>query len=180
MPRIIPPAAPGSVPSAVADEVTATEFGEGAFRTTVLTLAAMPITVVGATGVGFGSTKLYDFPEGRILILGTVATLAFPITSTEGDLADTADGDFLMGSTGEEDGTMDRATDLDILPKTSTAANALSTAVESALAASAQIDGRTTAVDAYLSLCIDDAETDETSICGATGTIEITWINLGD
>ena len=160
--------------------VSAVEYGDGTIHKTVLTLAATPISVVGATGIGFGGTKVYDFPAGRILILGVTASLAFPIISTEGDLAATADGDWAMGTTSEEDGSMDRATDINLIPKTATAANALGTATNAALAASAHIDGTGTAVDAYVNLTIDDAETNETSILGATGTVTITWVNLGD
>lgn len=160
--------------------VTAAEYGDGAIHKTVLTLAATPISVVGATGIGFGGTKIYDFPAGRIAILGVTASLAFPIVSTEGNLANTADGDWAMGTTSEEDGTMDRATDINLLPKTATSANSLSTAVGAALVATTQIDGTGTAVDVYVNLTIDDAETDETSILGATGTVTISWVNLGD
>ena len=160
--------------------VSAVEFGDGNVHQTVLTLAATPITVVGASGIGFGGTKVYDFPEGRIMILGVTASVGFPIISTEGDLANTADGDWSMGSTSEEDGSQDRATDIDMIPSTATSANSLSTATTAALAASAHIDGTTTAVDVYVNLTIDDGETDETSICGATGTVTISWINLGD
>jgi hypothetical protein len=147
---------------------------------TVLFLDHTPITTVGATGVGFGSVLLGAFPAGRILLLGTTVSLAFPIISTEGDLANTADGDFAMGTIACTDGDLTDATDVNILPKTATSANSLSTAVGAALAASAQIDGTSTDVPVYISVALDDAETDETSIVGATGTVTLTWVNLGD
>ena len=164
----------------IAETIGVSETGAANLHVTTLFLDHTPITISGATGVGFGGTKVYDFPPGRILILGVTASVAFPIVSTKGDLADTADGDWAMGTTSEEDGTMDRATDINLIPKTATAANALSTATNAALAASAHIDGTSTAVDAYINCTVDDAETDEVSVLGATGTVTITWVNLGD
>lgn len=172
------------LPTVAADVASTVEIATigTVIRQTTLKLTNTPVTVVGATGVGFGGTKVLDMPAGRILILGATASMAFPILSTEGDLADTADGDWAMGTTSEEDGSMDRATDINIIPKTATSANALSTATVGSLAdcTSAQhIDGTSTAMDLYINATIDDAETNETSVLGATGTVTITWINLG-
>lgn len=166
--------------AAIAATIGIDERGAANLHVTTLNLDRTPVTVVGATGVGFGSVQLGTFPQGRILILGVTVSLAFPIISTAGDLADTADGDFAMGTIVCTDGDLTDADDVSILPKTATASNALSTAVGAALAASAQFDGTTTAVPIILNVALDDAETDETSILGATGNVTITWIDLGD
>jgi hypothetical protein len=77
------------------------------------------VTVANTTGVSFSGTKLYDFPEGRILIHGaTVGALtvtlgvggsnATPLTSGMG-------GDFGFGTAVPDDGLLDD-TAIDIIP----------------------------------------------------------------
>lgn len=148
---------------------------------TVLTLTAVEITVGNTTGVSFGSVKVYDFPEGRIHILGAILDLEAPglgnvgnATPIDGD----DNGDISMGTTAASDGTLS-GTDVDIIPST---ALAFDTAVTSALADDAQFDGTTTAVDAYINMLVDDGDVGDgaSDIIELTGTVTITWINLGD
>jgi len=171
--------------AAIAATIGIDERGAANLHVTTFNLDATPVTIVGATGVGFGAVQLGTFPQGQILILGATASLAFPIISTAGNLANTADGDWAIGTIagGCTDGDLTDATDINIIPSTATSANSLSTAVGACLldsAAANRIDGTTTAVPIWLSVAIDDAETDETSILGATGNVTITWVNLGD
>lgn len=64
--------------------VTAVEHGDGNVHTTTLVFGNTPITVRD-TEQG-GGVKVYDFPAGRILILGAVGNMQFATTSV---LADT-------------------------------------------------------------------------------------------
>ncbi len=176
MPRIIPPAAPGSVPSAVADEVTATEYGEGAFRQTVLTLDALPVSVVGATGIGFGGVKAYTFPEGRILVLGVIASLLIDPLSSNLDVAD--GGDIGLGTVIVADADLGDSTDVDLCAAIDL--DPIGTAVGGELAASAQFDGTSTAKTLNVNVLIDDADIGATEAIGVDGTITISWVSLGD
>jgi len=86
---------------AEAPTVTAEEQGDGVLHKTILRLTNTPITVISVTtGAGVGGTKIYDFPQGRLNILGTMADLSFVIA--EGDQADftdaTPEGDVGVGT----------------------------------------------------------------------------------
>jgi len=146
---------------------------------TVLTLDDTPIlTVEGGTGTnGFGSVKLYDFPEGRILVLGCqVQDFTMTVDTNVLDVAD--GGDYGLGTTAAVAAGGLAGTEVDLCPSTSI--DPLTNIVSAALAASAQFDGTTTAKDMYVNIEVDDA--DIASACTNTvdATIEIYWLNLGD
>jgi len=148
---------------------------------TVITLTAFPVTVANTSGASFGGGKIYDFPEGRIGVLGCIASLTFTWTGTT--IAAAGSGDFSIGSTVTADATL-ATTEVNILPSTAMLDPfVLGVGTGSgALAAAAQIDGTTTPVDAILNLIIDDADVSDagSAIVLVTGTITITWLNLGD
>lgn len=161
--------------------VAAVEYGDGVIHQTVLTLTATPITITRNIGdsSGQGYVKLYDFPEGRINVLGNTGSLEFTFGA---NMAVDGSGDFSMGTTGTTDTTLD-GTDVDLFPSTGIT-DPLVASVGSgsgALAASAQFDGTTTAKDLNLSVICDAGDvTVGDSSCTVTGTVTITWINLGD
>ncbi len=78
------------------------------------------LTVAGASGVGFGSLVIGDLPEGNILFLGAVAYIQ-ATGPTSGDLVDTWEGDFGVGTTPAGDGTL-TAGDVDLIQSTAFAA----------------------------------------------------------
>lgn len=170
----------GETPASVAAE---TEFvtKAGVVRQTTLYLTDMEIDVANTTGVSFGGTKIFTFPEGRILVLGVTATVGSCIW-IDGtlEIPQTAGGDFSIGTTKPTDGTL-TGTDVDLLPSTSI--DPLSAGITgAALAASAQFDGTTTAVPVWANLLIDDADVGDgaSDKMGITGSVVITWVNLGD
>jgi len=160
--------------------VTAVQTGVEVFKT-VLTLASTPVTVANTTGSSFGGVKLYDFPVGRILIHGVTANLSFNWAGT--GIVATGSGDFSMGTAVTADATLD-GTNVDLLPSTGLLdpfVAGVGTG-KGALAASAHFDGTTTAIDAFLNLIIDDADVsdEDSSIVLVSGSVTITWTNLGD
>lgn len=173
----------GSVPSEVAPYVTAKEYGNGPVRQTVLEVVGLPVTVANTTGASFGNVKLYDFPKGRLIVLGnTVKWSRIAFGSTIGA---TGSGDYSMGTTGTVDATLN-STDVNLLPSSAMAdpfVSGVSTdTAGAALAAEAQFDGTTTAIDAYLNVIIDDADVSDggSDTATFTGRITLTWLNLGD
>lgn len=178
--------APGNGAAVSASNVTASERGNGLVHQTVLTLAATPITV-SDTNVG-GGTKIYDFPEGRILILGAVSSLAFTTTSA---LASTLNAgstiNYGVGSvqtTTQASGTL-ATTQQDLIPTTNATSSATINVAggtsNGKLAASAQFDGTGTALDAFLNVGVATAtDIDGDATLTASGTVTLTWINLGD
>jgi hypothetical protein len=170
----------GSVPTAIASTVTASEQGNGATRRTVLTLAGLSQTIPNGAAEWVG-TEIYDFPAGRILILGVTASLAPTTTSTIATTVTSGATGALAIGTVTDDGTHS-TTKVDLLPDTaytsSTVINVAAATVTAALAASAQFDGTATSKKAFLNNKIAVNSADGTMTWA--GTITITWTNLGD
>lgn len=136
-------------------------------------------------GTEYQSTKLFTFPEGRILVLGTTASLAQKTTSAIATTLNSGVTGALGIGTAAASATTLATTMVDLLPSTafttSTTINVAATAVGAALAASAHFDGTTTAKPVYLNSAYattTDVDADATQTW--TGTITITWLFLGD
>lgn len=163
--------------------VTAAEYGDGTVHQTVLTLAETPIAVTDANA--YGSVKLYDLPEGRILVLGVTASIQWAVTSARaGTINDNASLTWALGTAAASNATLS-STMVDLAPKTTkvlaAATTELNTASTAALAASAHFDGTGTAKDVYLNAAFETGtDIDADGTLAATGTVTITWINLGD
>ena len=159
--------------------ITVDAVNNSAFvQSTVVTMAATPVVIVeGGTGTnGYGGVKIYDFPAGRIFVLGvTVDSFTITIDTNTLDVADGAA--FAFGTTVDATGTQS-GTVVDLCPATSV--DPITNVVNSALAASAQFDGTTTAKDMYMSLMVDDGDISATSTNAVSAVITINWLNLGD
>jgi hypothetical protein len=166
--------------------VTSVENGAVVQQTT-LTLASTVVTVANTSGASFGGTKLYTFPEGRILVLGVTADLSIDWSDALDEetpiISLTGSGDLSLGSTITDDATLD-GTDVDLLPSTAMTDPFVDGvgAAAGALAASAQFDGTTTPLELNLNMIIDDADVEDGSSADVlvSGTVTFTWINLGD
>lgn len=153
----------------------------GEVNRTVLTLAALPQAIVN-TSAEYAGTLIYTFPEGRILLLGALASVAQTTTTTIAtSIAAGATGAFALG-TAAASATSLASTMVNILPSTaytSSATIAVQAAVaKGALVAAAQFDGTTTPVPVFFNSAIATG-----SIDGAqtwNGTVTLVWINLGD
>jgi len=158
--------------------VTAAET-RGIAHKTVITLASTPVVVTeqGAGTNAVGGVKIYDLPEGRILVLGvTVDSIAVTVDANAIDNADGGDiafGTAVPGIDGVLNGTA-----VDLCPATSV--DPITNAVSSALATSAQFDGTTTAKDIYFNMLVDDGDVSATHTNTVAGTFTIHWVNLGD
>ncbi len=158
----------------------------GAVHQTLITLNATPVTVAD-TAVG-GGVKIYDFPAGRILILGCVGTMAFTTTST---LASTLNASVTINwglgsvlTAAQASGTL-ATTEVDLLASTNATAsatiNVAGAASNGKLAAAAQFDGTSTALDMHLNVGVAGAtDIDGDATLTVAGTVVVTWINLGD
>lgn len=169
----------GAVPAAVAATCVATESGNGVIHQTVLTLTDLAQVITN--GAEYAGTEIYDFPAGRILVLGVTASLAPKTTTTIAtSIASGATGAVALGTV-VTTGTND-TTKVDLLPDgaftSSTTINVAAAAVTKTLVASAHFDGTGTAIKAFLNSIVATG-----SINGGlnwSGTITITWVNLGD
>ena len=173
----------GTVPAAVANTVTVVEYGNEAMHQTVFTLTDMPQTVVN--GTEYQGTQIYDFPDGKLHILGVTATLAQKTTSILADTLNASSTGAISLGTATASSTTLASTMVNLLPSTaftsSATINVAGTAVGATLAAAAVLDGHTTAVDMYLNTAYattGDVDADATQTI--SGTITVTWANLGD
>lgn len=167
---------------AVVTGLVAAEGGNGVVQKTTFTLTNVAQAVVN--GTEYQSTKLYDFPEGRILIYGCTATLQQTTTSAILSTLNSGTGAVSLGTAAASATTL-AGTMVNILPSTaftsSATINVAGTAVSAPLAASAQIDGTSAALDLYLNSAYattTDVDADATQTW--SGTIVVTWAVLGD
>lgn len=168
-------------------EVVAVEQGNGVIHKTILQIESLNVNVVSVTtGNGVGGSKVYDFPEGRVLILGTMAdlTLAIP-TASQADFTDaTPAGDIGVGTLApaNADGLGTDATDDDLCTATAFTMSAYTATPEIPSEASLQHDGTSTAKDMLVNILVDagDIDDDTTGEVLVSGVIVCTWINLGD
>lgn len=167
--------------AAAGTNVVAAEYGDGIAHRTVLTLTATPITLTDEAGVGqYGSVKLYDFPAGLIRVHGAVLDVDLTLLSP---FITTAAGDVGVGSTAVTDGDALATTEQDVIPTTEIAPLVARTGPANALATgAATLDGATSAAaDLYLNVRIDDNASHATTADNlVSGTLTITWSNLGD
>lgn len=163
--------------------VTASERTPGIIHRTVLTLVNAVIPLADAAGVvAYGGLKVYDLPEGNIHILGAVQNLV--LTKSSAGVNADWDGDISLGTVTASNNATLSSTEQDIIPTTSTPQAVAGVASGSAVStAAATLDGTATAKDIYLNVLVDDADHDVTTTpCNiiVNGTINFTWVNLGD
>lgn len=168
----------GLVPAAVAAKVVATETGDNLVHQTLLTITGLAQAIADATS--WASTALYAFPTGRIAILGCKASLA-PTTTTAiaSTIKSGVGGAVALGSVATDSIAL-TGTEVDLAPSTvtanSTTINVAAAAVAPVLAATAQFAGPLTM---YLNSSVAAADIDGDGALAWTGTVKVTWINLG-
>jgi hypothetical protein len=172
----------GDVPS-VSGLSSKTDGGPGGFYRTTITLNDVSQTVVN--GTEYQGTKIYDFPECRMYVIGAVATLRQKTTSAIASTLNSGVTGAIGVGTATASATTLATTMQDIIPTTaftsSTTINVAGTAVTAVLASPAVFDGTATAKDLFLNTAYattGDVDADATQTI--SGTIVITWCNLGD
>jgi hypothetical protein len=174
----------GFVPDAAKPYVSVVEKGDpsGIIHQTILTVAALPQAIADASS--WMGTEIYDFPAGRLSVLGCTASLAPTTTSTIASTIKSGVAGAVALGTAATDSIALAGTEVDLLPSTatvnSTVINVAAAAVTAALAAAAQFDGTSTAKKMYLNSSVAAADIDGNGTLTWSGTITITWINLGD
>jgi hypothetical protein len=144
---------------------------------TTLTLTGKTFALTDDGTTGHLGTKIYDWPEGYIQVLGASM-----------DLACTSAGTF--GATGTILGSLGSVTAAADATLTSTEANVIASTSSGAFVASAgtikggpvaapvELDGHTTAADLYLNMA-DAADPGADSVLTCSGTITVTWARHG-
>jgi hypothetical protein len=151
------------------------------------TLTDVAITVTDA--LAYASKKIFTFPAGRILVLGSIASLKWAVTTdrtaTSGTINDSASLTWALGSVAASNITLS-STMIDMLAKQTTVLDGVATAYTAtatagALAASCQLDGTSTATPIYLNVGLETTtDIDHDGILNCKGSIVLTYLNLGD
>lgn len=142
------------------------------------------LTVDGASGVGFGSLVIGDFPEGNILILAAVAYMQFTGPTSAG-LVDTWAGDYAIGTTPADDATV-TATDINIVGSTPIAAATAEASprtrgISTVTDLDHVLDNTDGSLEMNLTLLVDDANISADDIdFTVNGELFLAYIVLGD
>ncbi len=148
-------------------------------------ISAVPIVIDGATGVGWGTVPIGDFPEGNIHFISAVAYLSVVGAGGQAGLSDTWAGDFGIGTTPASDGTITGA-DVDIIPSTALAAATAEVSPRTrgaslAAAPIAILDNTTGSLEINASVLVDDADISaDTMLATLEGELDIAYMVLGD
>jgi len=148
----------------------------------IVVVNELAITVDGATGVGFGTAVAGDFPEGNVIFQSAVAYLKIDGPGGDAGLVDTWAGDFAVGTTPADDGTL-TAGDVDIVPSTALAAAVAELGVRTrgAGAPQAVFDNTDGSLEVNLNVLVDDADISADGIAFvANGEIELLYTMVGD
>lgn len=159
----------------VANKATVVE-NMGNVHQTVLTLTLTGDNDIDLADGDHGTgVKVYDFPEGNLLILGTVLDASVDYTGTNGNFtvavgsAQAADDNSLA----DTEATYLSAVTIDGSQVSPQDAHGWSNAM-------AFISGATTAGDVYINVACADASNTGAQTYAITGTLTITWVNVGD
>lgn len=173
----------GTVTQPATGSITIKRETVGSRHQFVLTLDNVPQAVVN--GTEYQGTLLYTFPEGRINVVGVTASLQQKTTSALASTLNASSTGAIGLGTAAASATTLATTMVDLLPSTaftsSATINVAGTAVNAALAASAQFDGTSTAKKMYLNTAYattTDVDADATQTI--SGTIRCTFDWLGD
>lgn len=182
--------AAGALPAArvTAGDISVQEMGSTAMRRTRLTLTNVPCPMVSiTTGNGIGGVNVYDFPEGFIQLMGTVANLGISVAAAnQADYTDaTPTGDIGIGSVIITDPTAfsTDATDDDYAAGVAFTMAAYDAASNPMGTQAAQLeDGSTTPATLNVNALVDAADIDDgvTSEVLINGTIDVVWSLIGD
>lgn len=167
----------------VVSGLTAQDVFDGVVHQTTFTLTDVAQAIVN--GTEYQSTKLFNFPLGRINVLGVIATIAQKTTSAIATTLNSGVTGALSLGTAAASNVSLTGTMVDLMPSTaftsSTTINAAGTAVTGALAAAGTVfNGTSTAKDMYINTAYaTTTDVDANATQTLTGKITVTWINLG-
>lgn len=145
---------------------------------TVLTLANTVTLTDATTNGNEGSAVIYTFPVGNILILGAVSDLV--LTAGSGGVTDTAAVVSSLGSVAAAADATLTGTEANIIPSTTSTLTGGIGAMNGQSTAPVTLDGTASAAVCRLNLAVPDAGSSANDTMVATGTVTLTWVNLGD
>lgn len=155
----------------------------------VFIIKAKTVTLTEDAGgqPAWATLQVGDFPEGNILFLGAIAYFTFSGSGSDGDLSDTWEGDYGVGTTPSTDDTTPLATTMEDI--TGTVALAAATAEVSPRTRGVSADGEAGvmydntdgSLELNLNILVDAASiSGDDSVLTIDGELYIAYIVLGD
>jgi len=171
------------IPTASQTGMTVKDIGVGGYHTTTLTLTDWPLVVTDA--LAYAGKQLLDFPEGRVYVIGAIAVAQFGVTTVRASTINNSSTiDWSIGTATASNVVLSATMiDLGVLVDEQAIGDdsAYGAAGNSVLAAAAFFDGTSTAKDAFFNVAFsDNTDIDADGTLKITGTIQITWLHLGD
>jgi len=149
---------------------------------TTLNLVNALVAIVDSGGAagGQGSLKIYDWPEGSIVLIGALYNLTITRVGTAITATAAAVGALGTVAPGAGDSTL-TGTEANIIPSTAgTLTGGVGTLKSFNAAPAAPFDGTTTPVDVLLNIAVPDAGITANDSFSVTGTVVILWSDIGD
>lgn len=174
------PGAQGGTPAGVGVSVEASQAG---YTKTVLNFEDVTIALADEAGVvAYGGKKVFDFPQGLILVAAAVADLT--VTKSSAGVNADWDGDFGVGTVTASNNNSLSSTEQNIIPTTATPqAVAGATTAKGISTGGLQLDGTATPADVFLNFLVDDADHNVAgTACNliVNGTLTLVWALAGD
>lgn len=143
-------------------------------------LTAQDVAITHATGAGYGSLKIYDFPIGMLQFFDARVDLDLTVGANIGA---TATVRMSIGTTATANATLS-GTEANLMPEASVVLVASAGTITGEMTATERgsalfTDGTITAKDLYINIGISSGVTDDDAVT-CTGVVSITWINHGD
>ena len=176
-----------SAGSTSATNTVESNLNTGGVRSVTLTCTALDLAFTDQPGtVLYSGTKVYDFPEGMILFLGAV--IDGSVTVAADTAGATFDGDVSLGTVTASNNTTLTSTEADLMISNSLTTavaqvancDSQSSATQVTESAAVWLDGTATAKDMYLNFVVDESAFNATGDGSFTGTIQFSYIVLGD
>lgn len=150
----------------------------------LVTLDEVAVSVAGTSGVGWGTAVIGGLPEGNLLFLGAVGYMTISGPGSSGDLDDAWLGDYGVGTTPADDGTITTG-DVDIIQSTGTTAATAEvsprTRGTSLGADTGEVHDNTDgSLELNLNVLVDNDKIGGTVAMTVTGVLELSYIMLLD
>lgn len=165
--------------SPVVAGLSKTNLAQPVVKTTV-SFSNMVVNMTDAGVAGcHGFQKLFDFPQGNILILG--ASTDVQVLAGAGGIVDTAALVAAVGSAqvSAADATL-TTTEANVVPSIAATLAGGAGNADGESTAAVTLDGTTTPAAAHLNFAVPDAGSTANDTLIVNGTVTFTWINLGD
>lgn len=146
----------------------------------IIPLNALALSIVGASGNGFGGAAIGGFPEGNILLLGAV--MDSMVFTAGANTTTTFTGTMGVGTAVASAATL-ATTMQNIVPVASVAAATASVSPASRAVSTSSgtvLDNTDKTLSIFLNMTIDDASISGTTPVLASGLVVISYVVLGD